>query len=151
VIQLEYQEPVRQSGDQFSLRAPLVVAPRYNPQPVVQSVDLRAEGRGWGNVTDPVPDRDRISPPVNDPRVHAPVNPVAITVRLQAGFALGEVKSHHHTVNIDTIADDTRVIKLAQGPVPGRPRFRTDLETAHWRGAYRGALSRTGRQRRFAR
>jgi len=123
VIQLEYQEPVRQSGDQFSLRAPLVVAPRYNPQPVVQSVDLRAEGRGWGNVTDPVPDRDRISPPVNDPRVHAPVNPVAITVRLQAGFALGEVKSHHHTVNIDTIADDTRVIKLAQGPVPADRDF----------------------------
>ena len=33
LVQIEYQEPVRQSGDLFSLRVPLVVAPRYNPAP----------------------------------------------------------------------------------------------------------------------
>src|SRR5262249_6866958 len=92
VVQLEYQEAVRQSWDQFSLRAPLVVAPRYNPPPIVQTVDFGAQRRGWGQVTDPVPDRDRISPSVVDPRVEAPLNPVALTVRLHAGFALGEVK-----------------------------------------------------------
>ncbi len=31
VVQIEYQEPVRQSGNEFSLRVPLVVAPRYIP------------------------------------------------------------------------------------------------------------------------
>ena len=31
VVQIEYQEPVRQSGSEFSLRVPLVVAPRYIP------------------------------------------------------------------------------------------------------------------------
>jgi Ca-activated chloride channel homolog len=127
VVQLEYQEPVRQSGDLFSLRAPLVVAPRYNPLPIVQTVDLSADGRGWGQVTggvnDPVPDRDRIEPPVLDPRVNGPVNPVTITVRLQAGFPLGEVKSHHHAVTVDTVADDTRVIKLAEGSVPADRDF----------------------------
>ena len=40
LVQIEYQEPVRQSGGVFSLRVPLVVAPRYNPTPVVQTVDL---------------------------------------------------------------------------------------------------------------
>jgi Ca-activated chloride channel family protein len=123
VIQLEYQEPVRQSGAEFSLRAPLVVATRYNPAPIVQTVELGRNGSGWGNVSDPVPDRDRIEPPVLDPRLHAPVNPVSITVRLAAGFALGEVKSHHHAVNIETVADDTRVIKLAEGPVPADRDF----------------------------
>ena len=44
LVQIEYQEPVRQSGDEFSLRVPLVVAPRYNPEPIVQTVDL-ASGR----------------------------------------------------------------------------------------------------------
>src|SRR5580692_1353464 len=93
LVQIEYQEPVQQSGNEFSLRVPMVVGPRYNPQPLVQSVDLRADSNGWGTTSsDPVPDRDRISPPVLDPAKNGPVNPTAITVRLQAGFPLGEVK-----------------------------------------------------------
>jgi Ca-activated chloride channel family protein len=115
LVQIEYQETVHQSGGVFSLRLPLVVAPRYNPAPLVQTVDLG--GNGFGNVVDPVPDRDRIEPPVLDPRVNAPVNPVSITVRLNAGFALGEVKSHHHAVAIENLADDARVIRLSEGPV----------------------------------
>ncbi len=55
---------------------PLVVAPRYNPKPVVQTVDFN--GGGWGQASDPVADRDRIEPPVLDPRVNAPVNPVTL-------------------------------------------------------------------------
>src|SRR6266571_5996115 len=93
VVQIEYQEPVHQSGDEFSLRVPLVVAPRYSPAPVVQIVDFKPNGQGWGSVSDPVPDRDRIAPPVLDPRDNPPVNPVALTVRLQGGFPLGEVRS----------------------------------------------------------
>jgi len=98
------------------------VAPRYIPEPIVQTVDLGADGQGWGR-TDPVPDRDRITPPVLDPRSNGPVNPVAITVRLQAGFPLAEVKSHHHEVKIETVADDTRIIKLADGLVPADRDF----------------------------
>jgi Ca-activated chloride channel homolog len=119
LVQIEYQEPVQQSGNEFSLRVPMVVGPRYNPAPLVQSVDLRADGGGWGATkTDPVPDRDRISPRVLDPAEHAPVNPTAITVRLQAGFPLGEVKSHHHQVKIESPDSTTRIIKLAEGLVP---------------------------------
>jgi Ca-activated chloride channel family protein len=131
VVQIEYQEPVRQSGNEFSLRLPLVVAPRYIPDPIVQVVDFGGGQQGWGNVTDqpaqqvldPVPDRDRITPPVLDPRKNPPVNPVAITVRLQAGFPLGEVKSHHHPVKIETVEDGVRVIKLADGAVPADRDF----------------------------
>jgi Ca-activated chloride channel family protein len=124
LVQIEYQEPVHQSGNEFSLRVPMVVGPRYNPAPLVQSVDLRPDGRGWGATsTDPVPDRDRISPQVLDPSEHAPVNPTAITVRLQAGFPLGEVKSHHHQVKIESPDDSTRIIRLAEGPVPADRDF----------------------------
>jgi Ca-activated chloride channel homolog len=112
VVQIEYQEPVRQSGNEFSLRIPLVVAPRYHPAPVVQTVDLDARGRGWGTVSDPVPDRERIEPPVLDPRVDAPVNPVAIRINLQAGFPLGEVKSEHHAVKMEVPSEDVRIITL---------------------------------------
>jgi Ca-activated chloride channel family protein len=124
LVQIEYQEPVHQSGNEFSLRVPMVVGPRYNAAPLVQSVDLRPNGGGWGSSsTDPVPDRDRISPPVLAPAEHAPVNPTAITVRLQAGFPLGEVESHHHQVKIDSPDSSTRVIRLAEGLVPADRDF----------------------------
>jgi Ca-activated chloride channel family protein len=124
LVQIEYQEPVQQSGNEFSLRVPMVVGPRYNPQPVIQSVDLRADGGGWGSATtDPVPDRVRISSTVLDPAQSAPVNPTNITVRLQAGFPLGDVKSHHHAVKIDSPDSATRIIKLAEGVVPADRDF----------------------------
>ncbi|WP_315778490.1 MULTISPECIES: marine proteobacterial sortase target protein [unclassified Bradyrhizobium] len=124
LVQIEYQQPVAQSGGEFSLRVPLVVAPRYNPAPIVQSVDLRPDSNGWGAASsDPVPDRDRISPEVLDPAKSDPVNPTKITVRLQAGFALGEVKSHHHQVTIDSPDANTRVVTLAKGVVPADRDF----------------------------
>lgn len=124
LVQIEYQEPVHQSGNEYSLRLPLVVAPRYNPEPIVQSVDFRQAGSGWGATTsDPVADRDRISPQVLDPAKNAPVNPTSITVRLKAGFALGEVRSHHHNVKIESSDATTRIVTLADGAVPADRDF----------------------------
>ncbi len=124
LVQIEYQEPVHQTGNTFSLRVPMVVAPRYNPAPIVQSVEFKPNGGGWGaTATDPVPDRDRITPPVLDPRENAPVNPTAITVRLQAGFPLGEVKSHHHQVNTEKVDGSSQIIRLAEGVVPADRDF----------------------------
>ncbi|HEY1541165.1 MAG TPA: VIT domain-containing protein, partial [Xanthobacteraceae bacterium] len=123
LVQIEYQESVPQSGNRFSLRIPLVVAPRYNPAPVVQTVALDERGQGWGDVKDPVPDRARIEPPVLDPRDNPPINPVAITVRLQAGFPLGEVASTHHKIAIEQPSADTRVIRLADKTVPADRDF----------------------------
>lgn len=115
VVQIDLQESLRLSNDVFSLRVPLVVAPRYNPAPVTQSADISANGTGWGIVADPVPDREKITSPVLDPRINAPVNPVSIKVRLQAGFNLGEVKSHFHAVKTEIIDARTQVITLADG------------------------------------
>jgi Ca-activated chloride channel homolog len=150
LVQIEYQEPVRQSGDEFSLRVPMVVGPRYNPAPVAQSVEFRPDHSGWGATsTDPVPDRDRISPKVLSPKVldpaqNAPVNPTSITVHLQAGFPLGEVKSHHHAVNIESPDTGTRVIRLAEGMVPADQDFeltwKPAAETAPSVGLFREHL-----------
>ncbi|WP_431206070.1 marine proteobacterial sortase target protein [Bradyrhizobium betae] len=124
LVQIEYQEPVHQSGNEYSLRLPLVVGPRYNPAPIVQSVDFRQDRSGWGSTnSDPVPDRDRISPPVLDPAKNAPVNPTSITVHLKAGFALGEIKSHHHNVKVESPDDTTRIVTLADGAVPADRDF----------------------------
>jgi Ca-activated chloride channel homolog len=124
LVQIEYQEAVAQNGSEFSLRVPMVVGPRYNPLPVVQSVDFRDGGSGWSaSSTDPVADRDRISPPVLDPAQNAPANPTKITVHLKAGFPLGEVKSHHHAVKVESPDATSREITLADGPVPADRDF----------------------------
>jgi Ca-activated chloride channel family protein len=148
VIQIEYQESVRQSGEEFSLRVPLVVAPRYMPKPLLQTVDLGADGNGWGQASDPVPDRARIEPPVLDPRVHAPVNPVTISVRLAAGFPLADVKSHHHEVRIGTAEGDARIVSLAEGAVPADRDF--ELTWRAGRGADRRPVPRTSGRRRLS-
>jgi Ca-activated chloride channel family protein len=124
LVQIEYQEPVHQSGNQFSLRVPMVVGPRYNPAPVVQSVDMRSDSGGWSSTSsDPVPDRDRITSEVLDPALHEPVNPTSITVHLNAGFPLGEVKSPHHAVKIESPDSTSRIIRLADGQVPADSDF----------------------------
>ena len=113
VVQIEYQAPAHQEAERMSLRIPLVVAPRYNPAPIVQTVSM--DGRGWGSTADPVPDRDRISPPVNDPRKSAPTNPVSITVRLNAGFRLGEVSSANHQVVMEAPSQEARIVTPRRG------------------------------------
>ena len=123
IVQIEYQEAIQQSGGQYRLRLPLVVAPRYNPQPIVQTVDFTRDGTGVLRTNDPVPDRARISPPVLDPRVNAPVNPVSISVSLNAGFELGDVKSSFHTIADKVIDADSQVIGLAQAELPAEKDF----------------------------
>ena len=111
VVQIEYQERVRIDGDEFSLRFPMVVAPRYNPAPIVQTVGF--DEAGWGAV-DPVPDRARLEPPYIAPpngeiagaseSTPAPaglINPVTLTVDLDAGFPLGDIASAHHQIVVD--------------------------------------------------
>jgi Ca-activated chloride channel family protein len=111
VVQMEYQEGIRQSGGEFALRIPMVMGPRYNPAPQV----LLSSTAEAVTVADPVPDRGRIEPPVLDPRVSAPVNPVTLTVHLNAGFPLDQVVSHHHKVAIAAKAADANVVTL-DGP-----------------------------------
>ncbi|MEZ5923364.1 MAG: marine proteobacterial sortase target protein [Hyphomicrobiaceae bacterium] len=124
VVQIEYQETVRLAGGEFSFRLPLVVGPRYSPKPIVQTVDFGGNGQGgWGQLVDPVPDRNRLESPVLDPRTNDPINPTTITVHLNAGFALAEVVSHHHPVKIEGAGDSSRLVTLAEGAVPADRDF----------------------------
>ncbi len=123
VVQLEYQQTVLPRSGAYSLRVPLVVAPRYHPKPNVQVVDYDPNGKGRALVRDPVPDRAELVPPVLDPRNHPPTNPVALTVRLNAGFALGDVTSSYHAIDIDEMGEDHRTITLSDGAVPADRDF----------------------------
>lgn len=110
VVQIEYQQSVRLADDRFSLRLPLVVAPRYNPanaEPVVQGIEANAgqnDGRGQTE-----------NSPIETPLIapgEALRNPVTITVTLKAGLPLETVESRYHKVKIETVDDETRRITL---------------------------------------
>ena len=49
--------------------------------------------------------------------------PPPLTVRLQAGFALGEVKSQHHPVKTEKVNDGSQIIRLAEGVVAADREF----------------------------
>ncbi len=114
VIQVEYQQAVRLADERFSLRVPLVVAPRYNPDiasPVVQKVEMQ---NGWGKSSDagkPDPYNAPIVTPLAPP-AELRTNPVSISVELKPGFPLGKVESLYHKVRIDAANDATREITL---------------------------------------
>ncbi len=119
-VRIEYQQTVKQDSGVYSLRFPLVVGPRYNPEP--RNVTL-VTSDGKYVVTDPVPDRDRISPPVLDPDKASKVNPVSIKVTLNAGFALGDVTSAHHKIALTNTGEQTATLTLADGSVPADKDF----------------------------
>ena len=120
VVRIEYQETVKQDGGVYSLRFPLVVAPRYNPTgSEAVSVDYGVKP----TPVDPVPDRDRITPPVLDPAKAPKINPVSIQVKLNAGFVLGDINSAFHQITLDRTGDETATLSLAGGTVPADKDF----------------------------
>lgn len=131
IVQIEYQQTLRLDDGTYSLRFPLVVAPRFNPKnkkkpPIAQ---VRYSGRSPFQISpqepreaDPVPDRDKITPPVRHPAAGL-INPVSLQVTLNAGFEIGEIKSHHHKAAIKRTGDNTALIALADATVPADRDF----------------------------
>ena len=110
------------------------------------------DGGGWGATTsDPVPGpRPHLAAGARSRAAIAPVNPTSITVHLQAGFPLGEVKSHHHTVKIESPDDDHARHHAGRRRGAGRPRFRADLEAGGREGAVGRPVPRACRRRRLS-
>ncbi|MBX4908740.1 MULTISPECIES: marine proteobacterial sortase target protein [Rhizobium] len=129
VVQIEYQQTVHQSGGEFSLRFPMVVAPRYNPAPIVQTVEFN-NGAGFATPRDPVENREKIETPVLDPRENAKINPISLTVNLKASFPLSGVKSSFHDVDIREDGDQARTISLKGDAVPADKDFELTWKAA---------------------
>ena len=119
-VQIEYQESLRFDAGRYHLRVPLVVAPRFSPPPRASLVQYEAGARA--TVSDPVPDRDRLAAPVVHPDF-GKVNPVSLTVNLEAGFPLGDVASDSHAISLTRNGPNAASIALAAGDVPADKDF----------------------------
>jgi Ca-activated chloride channel family protein len=96
-VEIEYQDRVLYRDGRFSLRFPMVVAPRYvggGPSPA-----LTVSTAPNATSSTVVPDADRITPPVLRPE-DGPVNPVRLSVVLDPGLPIGAITSSSHTITV---------------------------------------------------
>jgi len=118
-VTIEYQETLRYDEGSFSLRFPLAITPRYIPgMPAPDGMP----GPGWSAATQQVPDAARITPPVAD-RGGGYINPVTMTIELDAGFALSRLSSVYHPMKIEEKPGHRYRLTLADGPVPASRDF----------------------------
>ena len=121
VVQIEYQESLRFDAARYHLRVPLVVAPRYSPPPRATFARY-SETDALLRISDPVPDRERLEAPVLRPE-WGKVNPVNLTVHIQAGFPLGAVESESHRIAVTRDGDTAASVALSEGETPADRDF----------------------------
>jgi Ca-activated chloride channel family protein len=110
VIELEYQQTLRYDNGQFSLRFPTAITPRYIPGAVKVA---GVAGSGWSANTNVVTDAARITPPVPlTGSLDAPLNPLALTVELDAGVPIAALESPYHPLDVREIDAQRRAIRL---------------------------------------
>ncbi len=118
IIEFEYQELLPYDAGEFRLRFPMVVGPRYIPGGITVTERDDADRTGGVQITThaTVPDADRITPTVLHPDAGA-INPIDITVTLEGGSDMKEVRSHHHQINVQHGPEGRLEVSLLEGPV----------------------------------
>jgi Ca-activated chloride channel family protein len=125
-IQIEYQDKARLDNGVWSTRFPMVIAPRYNPKATFGLTADRTNGAV--SVKNPVPDRDRITPPVLHPAlepsgVEGLRLPVNFDISLEAGVPIASISSQTHELVVSKPDADSAVIHLKDGEVPADRDF----------------------------
>ena len=124
VVEIEYQQNLHYDQERFSIRFPLVVAPRYIPgTPLVMGDDVIGfQANGWAQDTTQVPDASKITPPVVESDEDK-VNPVSIEVKLNAGFSLERLESSYHKTDSSEDEQGVHRLTLHEGSIPADRDF----------------------------
>ncbi|WP_456403938.1 marine proteobacterial sortase target protein [Thiolapillus sp.] len=127
-IEIEYQHNVQYNSGRYTLRFPMVVAPRYIPgEPLHEGEIVFSNAHAWAQDTDQVPDASRISPPVanEDGR-----NKVELHIRLHTGLPLAYIDSPYHPVVISEESTGEYRIELEESSMLANRDFVLDWEFA---------------------
>ena len=102
----------------FEFHLPTTLTPRYIPGTSTASIDeekqFRAEGLGWALPTDQVPDANNITPLMRTATSDKIVNPMRLSIKLNAGLALADISSAYHQISQTKVREEYQ-IALAQG------------------------------------
>ena len=115
VVQLKFQEIIKPVNEMFTLRLPLVAAPRYEPNSNNQTIRSKnnpvifdKEKNKYKNMLIKFAEQK-----FTDPSTLNLHNPVNITVKLNAGFPLGNIYSASHKIMVERKNETKAVIRLA--------------------------------------
>lgn len=149
-VEIEYQQSVRYDAGRYSLRFPMVVAPRYIPgQPVQEEEIVFGGAHGWARNTDQVPDASQITPPVLHDEGR---NMVELQIRLHAGLPVSFIDSPYHPVEVTELSQGEYRIQLESQRIIANRDFVLNWEfsatdgagaawfTEEYEGSYYGLL-----------
>lgn len=139
-VEIAYLQSLTYEAGSVGLRVPTVVLPRYVPgEPITRG----ATGTGWSGNTDQVGDASRITPPIADPD-YGPVNPVDITITLNAGFPVSRVDSPSHPITVVPGTNRRLTISPADEAVFAEADFVVDWRVASADAPTASVFSETG-------
>ncbi len=108
LITISYVEYLKFEEGLYEFSFPMVVGPRYIPGAQPQPPDAPL---GPVKGTAQVPDAERITPAVTPEGTRAG-HDIALTVRLDAGLPIQDIKSELHEVDVERPADSKAVVSL---------------------------------------
>ncbi|BAZ14278.1 von Willebrand factor type A [Calothrix sp. NIES-4071] len=110
-VTIRYTDSLKFDAGSYEFVFPMVVGPRYIPGELIPPTPLDKGGEENGIIdTDLVPDASRISPPVIPPGMRSG-HDINLTVQLDGGVVVTEIKSPSHQLEIEHI-DQIALIKL---------------------------------------
>ncbi len=135
IVEIEYQQTIRYVDEVFSLRFPMVIAPRYIPgSPVAagENHGISFGGGGWARDTDQVPDASHITPHVAEPGEKS-VNPIELSLELAPGFTPARVESLYHGIEREENKENVYTLRF-NGEVKADRDFVLEWEPEKDRG-----------------
>ncbi|MBN1410641.1 MAG: marine proteobacterial sortase target protein [Spirochaetales bacterium] len=122
-VEFEYQDVIEPEDGEYSLRFPLVITPRYDPDAREEYgllVNSRNISEQMGN-DNHIPVRFNLAPFLGGGKGKR--NNIDISVELNAGFPLRSIVSLYHGVHVAMRSSDSCVLALASGTVPADRDF----------------------------
>ena len=116
-VEIGYLESLDYDHEQWGLRIPLTLTPRYVPGGMPEGVEPAASVQGFG--TSPS-EAARVTPPVDPGSAHS--QRVSIRIAVDAGFGLAALRSLHHAVQVSESHSIYRV-ELVEHEVPADRDF----------------------------
>jgi Ca-activated chloride channel family protein len=107
-IQIKYIQRLPYDDGGFSLRFPMVVAPRYIP-----GMPTGKQGAGWAPDTTDVPDASRITPPVLKPDKRPGYN-ITLSVDIDAGLPIQHLECASHQISLSELGPSRGHVELAR-------------------------------------
>ena len=122
IVEIEYQDAIAYDAGLFSLRFPMVVAPRYTPPGGALVAEAPSGISPVAQATAAIPLGEDLFGPVRHP-LEGPANPLSLTLTLDAGLPLKSLESLYHDVAIESDAGGRHKVTLQSGAVPADRDF----------------------------